>query len=53
MPRKYKGKISHKDIVLYLDGGCVDFELLEDGKSLLKELIIDGDVGNVWGVIVV
>ena len=36
-----------------LDGRGVDVELLEDGEGLLKELVADGDVGDVGGVVVV
>lgn len=31
----------------------VDVELSEDGESLLEELVADGDVGDVGGVVVV
>lgn len=31
----------------------VDIKLPEDSKSLFKELIADGDVGNVRGIVVV
>lgn len=32
---------------------CVHIKLPEDGKSLFKELVADGDVGDVRGVVVV
>lgn len=32
---------------------CVDFKFLEDGKSFLIEFIGDGNVCNVWGVVVI
>lgn len=32
---------------------CVDIKLPEDGKSLLKELVADGNVGDVRGIVVV
>ena len=37
----------------YLDSRCVDFELLEDGKSLFIEFAADGDVCDVWSIIVI
>jgi len=36
-----------------LDGRSVDFELLEDGKRLLEQLTGDGDVGNIWCIVVI
>ena len=36
-----------------LHSGGVDVKLLEDGEGLLKELIADGDVGDVGRVVVV
>ena len=37
----------------YLDSRSVDIELFEDGESFLVELIGNGDVGDVGGVIVI
>ena len=42
-----------QDGILWVGTNGDGLQYLKDGKSLLKELIIDGDVGNVWGVIVV
>ena len=36
-----------------LHGRSVDVKLPEDSKGLLEELVADGNVGNVWGIIVV
>lgn len=38
---------------MYLHCWCVHIELPEDRKSLLEELIANGDVSDVWGVVVV
>lgn len=37
----------------HLYGWGVDVKLLENGKGFLKELVADGDVSDVWGIIVV
>lgn len=37
----------------YLHGGGVDIKLPENGKGLLKQLIADGDVRDVRGIVVV
>lgn len=38
---------------MHLHCWCVHIKLPEDRKSLLEELIANGDVSDVWGVIVV
>ena len=40
-------------VCAHLDCRSVDIKLLEDGEGLLKELITDADVGNVWSIVVV
>ena len=37
----------------YLNGGCVDVELLEDGEGLFVEFGADGEIGDVGRVVVV
>lgn len=49
----YKFTQSVHPFLSYLNGRCVDVKLLEDGKRLLIELTADGNVGNVWRVVVV
>ena len=39
--------------ISHLHSGCVDVKLLEDSECLLEELVADGDVGDVWGVIII
>ena len=36
-----------------LNGWSVDLKFLEDGKGLLIQLIANGNVGYVWGIVVV
>ena len=36
-----------------LNGGRVNFKLAEDGKGFLVEFTADGNVSDVWGVVVV
>ena len=37
----------------YLNGGCIDFKLLVNGKCFLVEFTIDGNVCNVRCIVVV
>lgn len=38
---------------MHLHCWCVHIELPEDCKSLLEEFIANGDVSDVWGIVVV
>ncbi len=38
---------------MHLHCWCVHIELPEDRESLLEELIANGDVSDVWGIVVV
>ena len=40
------------DVVEHLDGISVEVEFLGDGKGLLEELIINGHIRNVIGIVV-
>lgn len=44
------GAVTH---LCHLYGGGVDIKLLENGKRFLKELVADGDISDVWSVVVV
>lgn len=39
--------------LFYLYSGGVDIKLLENGKRFFKELVADGNISNVWSIIVV
>ena len=46
-------KSRRTELQRYLHGRCVHIKLPEDGKGLLKELVADGNVGNIRSVVVV
>ena len=48
---KIRGEFLQKSTYLY--SGGVDIKLLEDSESLLKQLVGNGNVGDVWSIIVI
>ena len=49
----YGNNSLHPNSFTHLDGRCVDFKLLEDGKGLLIQFTTDSNVGDVWSIVVV
>ena len=46
-------EISSGNVKVYLHCWGIDIKFPENGKCFFKELIADGDVGNIWGIIII